>query len=102
LTLFRGCSHNRRSVTSPSSARCKELYRFMLTNRLLEERLVNLYRQGKVVGGLYRSLGQEAVSVGVAAALEDGDLLIPLIRNLGAVLVRGVRPRDVLAQHMGR
>ena len=41
-----------------------ELYRFMRLNRVVEERLVNLYRQGKVVGGLYRSLGQEATSVG--------------------------------------
>jgi pyruvate dehydrogenase E1 component alpha subunit/2-oxoisovalerate dehydrogenase E1 component alpha subunit len=89
-------------VTTLAPHRQKELYRLMLTNRLLEERLVNLYRQGKVVGGLYRSLGQEATSVGAAAALEDGDLMIPLIRNLGATLVRGVRPRDLFAQHMGR
>jgi pyruvate dehydrogenase E1 component alpha subunit/2-oxoisovalerate dehydrogenase E1 component alpha subunit len=74
----------------------------MLTTRHLEERLVNLYRQGKIVGGLYRSLGQEATSVGAAAALEDGDLLMPLIRNLGATLVRGMRPRELFAQHMGR
>jgi pyruvate dehydrogenase E1 component alpha subunit/2-oxoisovalerate dehydrogenase E1 component alpha subunit len=39
-----------------------ELYRLMRLNRSLEERLVHLYRQGKVVGGLYRSLGQEATS----------------------------------------
>ena len=49
-----------------------ELYRFMRLNRVVEERLVNLYRQGKVVGGLYRSLGQEATSVGTAYALEEG------------------------------
>ena len=40
-----------------------ELYRYLKLNRLVEERLTNLYRQGKVVGGLYRSLGQEACSV---------------------------------------
>ena len=89
-------------MSSLEPFRLKELYRFMLTNRLLEERLVNLYRQGKIVGGLYRSLGQEATSVGAAAALEDGDLLMPLIRNLGATLVRGMRPRELFAQHMGR
>ena len=44
----------------------------MRLNRVVEERLVNLYRQGKVVGGLYRSLGQEATSVGTAYALEEG------------------------------
>jgi pyruvate dehydrogenase E1 component alpha subunit/2-oxoisovalerate dehydrogenase E1 component alpha subunit len=75
-----------------------ELYRFMKLNRMLEEKLTNLYRQGKVVGGLYRSLGQEACSVGSAYALERGDIFTPLIRDLGAIFVRGGKPRDVLAQ----
>jgi pyruvate dehydrogenase E1 component alpha subunit/2-oxoisovalerate dehydrogenase E1 component alpha subunit len=54
-----------------------ELYHFMKLNRMVEERLTNLYRQGKVVGGLYRSLGQEACSVGSAYALEQGDIFRP-------------------------
>jgi pyruvate dehydrogenase E1 component alpha subunit/2-oxoisovalerate dehydrogenase E1 component alpha subunit len=79
-----------------------ELYRFMRLNRAVEEKLVNLYRQGKVVGGLYRSLGQEATSVGTAYALKKGDIVGPLIRNLGVVLVMGYSPRDVLTQYMAR
>lgn len=79
-----------------------ELYRFMKLNRMLEEKLTNLYRQGKVVGGLYRSLGQEACSVGSAYALERGDIFTPLIRNLGAIFVRGGRPRDVMAQYLAK
>jgi len=79
-----------------------ELYRFMRLNRVVEERLVNLYRQGKVVGGLYRSLGQEATSVGTAYALRKGDVVGPLIRNLGVVLVMGYSPRDVMTQYMAR
>jgi pyruvate dehydrogenase E1 component alpha subunit/2-oxoisovalerate dehydrogenase E1 component alpha subunit len=79
-----------------------ELYRFLKLNRLVEEKLTNLYRQGKVVGGLYRSLGQEACSVGSAYALERGDIFTPLIRNLGAILVRGGRPRDVFCQYMAK
>ena len=79
-----------------------ELYRLMRLNRVVEERLVNLYRQGKVVGGLYRSLGQEATSVGSAFALSPGDIVGPLIRNLGAVLVMGYSPRDVMTQYMAR
>ena len=79
-----------------------ELYRFMRLNRVVEERLVNLYRQGKVVGGLYRSLGQEATSVGTAYALNQGDIVGPLIRNLGVVLVMGYSPRDVMTQYMAR
>ncbi|MGE5414853.1 MAG: thiamine pyrophosphate-dependent dehydrogenase E1 component subunit alpha [Syntrophomonadaceae bacterium] len=79
-----------------------ELYRYMRLNRVVEERLVNLYRQGKVVGGLYRSLGQEATSVGTAYALGKGDVVGPLIRNLGVVLVMGYTPRDVMTQYMAR
>ena len=79
-----------------------ELFRFLKLNRLVEERLANLYRQGKVVGGLYRSLGQEACSVGSAYALERGDIFTPLIRNLGAIFVRGGQPRDVLCQYMAK
>ena len=79
-----------------------DLYYYMRLNRMVEERLVNLYRQGKVVGGLYRSLGQEAVSVGSSYALEKRDYLGALIRNLGSILVRGYRPRDVFAQYMAR
>jgi TPP-dependent pyruvate/acetoin dehydrogenase alpha subunit len=80
----------------------RELYRFMRANRVVEEKLVNLYRQGKVVGGLYRSLGQEATSVGTAYALRKGDIVGPLIRNLGVVLVMGYSPRDVMTQYMAR
>jgi TPP-dependent pyruvate/acetoin dehydrogenase alpha subunit len=79
-----------------------ELYRFMKLNRMVEEKLTNLYRQNQVVGGLYRSLGQEACSVGSAYALEPGDIFTPLIRNLGAIFVRGGEPRQVFAQYMAR
>ena len=81
-----------------------ELYYYMRLTRSLEERLTNLYRQGKVVGGLFRSLGQEADSVGSAYALDRtaGDVLSPLIRNLGSLLVMGARPVDVLRQYMAK
>jgi len=85
-----------------SKAQLLELYHYLNLNRLAEEKLTNLYRQGKVVGGLYRSLGQEGCSVGSAYALDVGDIFTPLIRNLGAIFVRGGRPRDVFAQYMAR
>ncbi len=88
--------------TSLDAAGRQELYRWMLVTRRLEERLVNLYRQGKVVGGLYRSLGQEATAVGSAYALGPDDYLGPLIRNLGSMLVRGVRPSEMFLQYMAR
>lgn len=79
-----------------------ELYRYLKLTRLVEERLVNLSRQTKVVGGVFRSLGQEATAVGTAYALQPQDFISPLIRDLGAVLVKGIRPREVFAQYMAK
>jgi pyruvate dehydrogenase E1 component alpha subunit/2-oxoisovalerate dehydrogenase E1 component alpha subunit len=79
-----------------------ELYRYLKLTRLVEERLVNLYRQTKVVGGVFRSLGQEATAVGSAYALQPQDFVTPLIRDLGAVLVKGIQPRDIFAQYMAK
>jgi TPP-dependent pyruvate/acetoin dehydrogenase alpha subunit len=79
-----------------------ELYYFMQLNRQLEERLVRLFRQNKIVGGVYSSLGQEAVSVGTSYALEPRDWLAPMIRNIGTLLVKGFKPRDIFTQHMAK
>ncbi len=79
-----------------------DLYYFMRINRELEEQMARLFRQNKILGGLYSSLGQEAISVGSAYALGPGDWMAPMIRNIGALLVRGYAPRDVLTQHMAR
>lgn len=81
-----------------------ELYYYMRLTRSLEERLVNLYRQTKVVGGLFRSLGQEADAVGSAYALDrsKGDMLSPLTRNLGSMLVQGARPPEIIRQYMAK
>lgn len=86
----------------PSADDLLALYRWMRLTRTLEERLVALYRQTKVVGGLFRSLGQEACAVGSAYALERTDVLSPLIRNLGSMLVKGATPLEVLRQYMAR
>lgn len=82
-----------------------ELYRYLRLTRTLEERLTALYRQSKVIGGLYRSLGQEGEAVGSAYALDRGrnrDILSPLIRNLGSMLVMGARPIEILRQYMAK
>ena len=79
-----------------------DLYRYMKLTRMTEDRLGNLYRQSKVVGGLYSSRGQEATSVGSAYALAPQDFVGPLIRNLGTMLVRGVKPREAMMQYMAK
>src|SRR6059058_3291883 len=78
------------------------LLKYMLLMRGLEERAMNLYRQGKVPGSFYDGFGQEAVSVGSAFAMSAADRLCILHRDLGAHLVRGVRPARILGQYMGR
>src|SRR6059036_1715517 len=82
-----------------------EIYRYLRLTRTLEERLTALYRQSKVIGGLFRSLGQEGESVGSAYALARGpnpDILSPLIRNLGSMLVMGAQPLAILRQYMAK
>ncbi len=78
------------------------LLRFMLLMRATEERALTLYRQGKVPGSYYDGRGQEATCVGSAFALGPRDRACILHRDMGAHLVRGVRPGRILAQMMGR
>lgn len=78
------------------------LYEAMLLTRLTEERLVKLFRQGHTLGSVYRSLGQEATACATAMALGPDDVIAPLIRNLGSMFVRGVTPREVFLQYLGR
>src|SRR5690349_22324587 len=81
---------------------CVEIYRWMLLNRKMEQALENLYKQGKVVGGVYFGLGQEACSCASAYALRPEDWLAPMIRNQGSLLVRGFEPRDLMMQYMAK
>ena len=78
------------------------LLRAMLLMRGLEERAMNLYRQGKVPGSFYDGFGQEAVSAGAAFAMAAEDRLCILHRDLAAHIIRGVAPARILAQYMGR
>jgi TPP-dependent pyruvate/acetoin dehydrogenase alpha subunit len=79
-----------------------EIYRWMLLNRKMEAALENLYKQGKVVGGVYFGLGQEACSCASAYALKPDEWLGPMIRNQGSLLVRGFSPRDIMMQYMAK
>jgi TPP-dependent pyruvate/acetoin dehydrogenase alpha subunit len=81
---------------------CIEIYRWMLLNRKMETALENLYKQGKVVGGVYFGLGQEACSCASAYALHKDDWLGPMIRNQGSLLVRGFSARDIMMQYMAK
>ena len=78
-----------------------EIYRYMLINRQMEASLERLYKQSKVIGSLYMSLGQEACSIASAYALSQDDWMAPMIRNQGSMIVKGYRPRDTMMQYMG-
>ncbi len=79
-----------------------DLLYFMLLTRRLEEHLVGLFREGKISGGLYSSLGQEAISVGTTYALEKEDVVSPVIRNIASVLIKGYTPKDIFCQYLAR
>jgi len=78
------------------------LYRWMLLNRRMETVLESLYKQSKVVGGVYFGLGQEGCSCASAMALGPDDWVGPMIRNQGSSLVRGFAPRDIMRQYMAK
>src|SRR5881396_4311751 len=79
-----------------------DLYYYMRLNRALEDRLIALYRQSIITATVFTSRGQEAISVGSAYALGPEDYVSPITRNIGTMLVRGVRPRDIFTQYMGK
>jgi TPP-dependent pyruvate/acetoin dehydrogenase alpha subunit len=85
-----------------SKRQCVEIYRWMLLNRKMEAALENLYKQGKVVGGVYFGLGQEACSCASAYALKPDEWLGPMIRNQGSLLVRGFSARDIMMQYLAK
>jgi TPP-dependent pyruvate/acetoin dehydrogenase alpha subunit len=78
------------------------LYRDMLRTRFVDDRLEALYKQAKLVGGCYSSRGQEGCSIGSTAAVGDGDIVGPMIRNLGALLRKGLPITMVLRNYLGR
>jgi pyruvate dehydrogenase E1 component alpha subunit len=76
---------------------------YMASMREIEDRIERkLYRQGKVLGGVYAGRGQEAIPVAVGLAAERDDVLCPSHRDLAIFLIRGVHPRNIFAQYMGR
>jgi len=79
-----------------------ELLRLMSLTRAVEERGLSLYKQGRIPGSFYDGRGQEATAVGAAFALGPSDPVCPLIRDLGAHLVKGTPAREILGHYLGR
>jgi TPP-dependent pyruvate/acetoin dehydrogenase alpha subunit len=81
----------------------RRMFEYMVLTRELEDRIERkLYRQGKIVGGVYVGRGQEAIGVGSCIQTRTDDVICPSHRDMGAFLIRGMTPDRILAQYMGR
>src|SRR5215217_4994779 len=87
----------------PAEKTLLEMLYYMKLTRELEFRIERkLYRQGKIVGGVYVGRGQEAIAVGSCVDLRPDDVVCPSHRDMGAYLLRGIDLRTILAQYLGR
>ena len=80
----------------------RRLLHTMKLMRELENRIEKLYRQGKIVGGVFFGRGQEAISAGSAILTQPDDVVCPSHRDLAAFLIRGMEPWVVVAHYLGR
>lgn len=79
-----------------------EMYRLMQLQRRFEERAMQMYQKGKFGGFLHLYIGQEAVSTGTVFALNDDDDIITAYRDHGWGLVRGITPKEGMAELFGK
>jgi pyruvate dehydrogenase E1 component alpha subunit len=87
---------------SPDTAALLKYYRDMLLIRRFEEKAGQLYGMGLIGGFCHLYIGQEAVVVGIQAALEQGDAVITSYRDHGHMLACGMDPKGVMAELTGR
>ncbi|MFI5148563.1 MAG: thiamine pyrophosphate-dependent enzyme [Bacteroidia bacterium] len=78
-----------------------DLYMGLLKPRMIEEKMLVLLRQGRI-SKWFSGIGQEAVSVGAAMALEADEYILPMHRNLGVFTVRGIPFNRLFAQFQGK
>ncbi len=91
-----------RPSAGPSAEEAIELYRQMLIIRRTEEQLARAHSQGLVHGACHTYVGEEAIAVGVCAHLDRDDAVFSTHRGHGHALAKGVPPREVIAELLGR
>ncbi|MFS4415176.1 thiamine pyrophosphate-dependent enzyme [Maribacter sp. 2307ULW6-5] len=77
------------------------LYRSMLLPRMIEEKMLILLRQGKI-SKWFSGIGQEAIAVGVATAMDTEEYILPMHRNLGVFTTRGIPLHRLFSQWQGK
>ncbi|WP_461532783.1 alpha-ketoacid dehydrogenase subunit alpha/beta [Sinomicrobium sp.] len=88
-------------VKNIDSDQLLRLYRQMLLPRLIEEKMLVLLRQGKV-SKWFSGIGQEAIAVGVTAALKSEEYILPMHRNLGVFTTREIPLKRLFLQWQGK
>ena len=92
-----------REATAGEAELARKCLHYMSMMRQVEDRIERkLYRQGKILGGVYVGRGQEAIPVGTGLVAEADDVLFPSHRDMAVYLIRGVPVRRIFAQYMGR
>lgn len=79
-----------------------EMFYWMVLARTFDEGMVSLWKQGRGLGGTFSQRGHEAVSVGSAYALKPEDIIAPMHRDIGAYFLRGLTPRRVFGNLLGK
>lgn len=93
----------RKLLSHPGPAVLERMLYYLKLTRAAEWRIEQvLYRQGKIVGGVYVGRGQEAIGVGVALRLVQGDVVLPSHRDFSSFLIRGFTLGEIIANWMGR
>lgn len=80
----------------------RQLYFYLKLTRDFEDRVSKLHRQGKILGGVYSGMGQEAIAVGVCYGLRREDFIAPIHRDMGTFLVKRIDPKLLMAQLFGK
>lgn len=90
------------SAADPSAPPAVTLLRWIERSRQVEDRLRSLYRQGRVAGGVYLGIGQEALAASCGMALQPGDLYAPLIRDMAGRLAFGEPMAEPFKVYLGK